>query len=81
MSEDFQKLIQNDREGRRKQIWKGTMLDYLEVARADPSVAKLSHKRLFEALMKPGSEEINLEENPRLKIISSKTNFSAWRKL
>jgi len=69
MSEDIQKLIQEDREGRRKQIWKGTTLDYLEIVREDPSITKLSHKRLYETLMKPGVEELNLEENPRLKRI------------
>lgn len=69
MADDIQKLIQEDREGRRKQIWKGTMLDYLELVRKDPSVTKLSHKRIFDMLMEPGSEELNLEENPRLKRI------------
>lgn len=69
MSDDIQKLIQEDREGRRKQIWKGTTLDYLELVRNDPSITKLSHKRLYDVLMVPGFEELDLEENPRLKRI------------
>lgn len=69
MSDDIQKLIQEDREGRRKQIWKGTALDYLELVRNDPSITKLSHKRLYDVLMTPGFEELDLEENPRLKRI------------
>ncbi len=69
MAEDFQKLIQQDREGRKKQIWKGTALDYLEQVRQEPGIAKLSHQRIFDTLMKSGVEEVNIEENPRYKRI------------
>ena len=41
---DFQKLIQEDREIRKKSAWKGNMLEYLEQVRESPTGHKLSHK-------------------------------------
>ncbi len=69
MTEDFQKIIRDDRETRTKSMWKGTMLEYLEIVRANPDVAKLSHKRLYDMLASSGVSEENLDENPRLKRI------------
>ncbi len=69
MSEDFQKLIQNDRDNRVKQIWKGTMLEYLELVRKDPNIPKLAHRRMFDMIANEGVTELNLEENPKLKRI------------
>lgn len=69
MSEDFKKLIQEDRETRVKSMWKGTMLEYLELARGNPQLPKLSHKRLYDMLVDRGVTEVDLEENPRLKRI------------
>lgn len=45
------------------------MLEYLEVARANPALAKLSHKRLYDMIFGQGVVEIDLEQNPRLKRI------------
>ncbi len=67
MTEDFQKLIQEDRETRKRSMWKGTMLEYLEIARSNPDMPKLAHKRMFDMLVSAGVTEVNLEENPRLK--------------
>lgn len=69
MSEDFQKIIQEDRDTRKKTTWSGTMLEYLELVRANPGIAKLSHKRLYDMLVGKGVTEVDLEENPRLKRI------------
>ncbi|RMG41664.1 MAG: serine protein kinase [Candidatus Dadabacteria bacterium] len=67
MTEDFQKIIQKDRETRKKTMWKGTMLEYLEIARENPDVGKLAHKRLYDTIVGPGVTEISVEEDPRLK--------------
>jgi len=48
-------------------MWKGSMLEYLEIIRGQPGLAKLAHKRLYEMLVDAGVQEINLDENPRLK--------------
>ena len=67
MTDDFKKLILEDREVTKKNRWEGTMLEYLELVRQNPDIAKLSHKRLFDMLVTPGVSDINLEENPRMK--------------
>jgi serine protein kinase len=69
MSNDFQKLIQEDRETRKKSSWKGTMLEYLELVRETPSTHKLAHKRLYDMINDQGMVEVDLEQNPRLKRI------------
>jgi len=66
---DFQKLIQEDRETRKKSAWKGTMLEYLEVIRENPGLHKLAHKRLYDMIADRGMVEVDLEQNPRLKRI------------
>ncbi|MFM1848938.1 MAG: hypothetical protein RL417_2412, partial [Pseudomonadota bacterium] len=67
MTEDFQKVILEDRETRKKTMWKGSMLEYLEIIRGQPGLSKLAHKRLYDMLVDAGVQEINLDENPRLK--------------
>lgn len=66
---DFQKLIQEDRETRKKSAWKGNMLEYLEQVRESPTGHKLSHKRLYDMISEQGMVEVDLEQNPRLKRI------------
>jgi len=78
MSEDFQKLIQKDRETRKKTMWRGNMLEYLEIVRNNPDVAKLSHKRIFDMLMAAGVEEIDLEEDPRLRRLYKKDRIKEF---
>jgi serine protein kinase len=67
MTADFKRLIQEDRETRKKTMWKGTMLEYLEIVRDTPELAKLAHKRLYDMVMACGITDLNLEESPRLK--------------
>ena len=69
MSEDFRKLIQEDRETRKKSSWKGTMLEYLELIRVNPGLHKLAHKRLYDMINDQGMVEVDLEQNPRMKRI------------
>jgi serine protein kinase len=66
---DFQKLITEDRETRKKTSWKGTMLEYLEQVRETPGFHKLAHKRLFDMLMDRGVVEVDLEQDPSMKRI------------
>lgn len=67
MSEDLKRIIVEDRETRTKSMWRGTCLEYLELVRSSPDVAKLAHKRLYDMMVSPGVEELNLEDSPRLK--------------
>ena len=67
MSGDFHKLIQSDREGRKKTSWSGTLIEYLELVRDNPEIACLAHKRLYNMFVTKGIREINLEEDPKLR--------------
>lgn len=67
MTEDFKKLITQDRETRTKKMWKGTMLEYLELVRDNPDIAALSHKKLYDMIMTSGVSELDTEANPKLK--------------
>ena len=62
---DFAKLIQQDRETRQSQHWHGTFLEYLEQVKADPALANLSHRRLYDMMDASGVTEINPENEPR----------------
>ncbi len=78
MSDDFQKIIREDRETRTKQMWKGTALEYLQIVRNNPDVAKLAHKRIFEMISTTGVSETDVENNPRLKRIFKGEKFKTY---
>lgn len=78
MSDDFKKIIQADREQRKKTTWQGTALEYLELVRENPDIACLAHKRLFNMIFSKGSSEVNLEENPRYKRIFKGENYKVY---
>ncbi|HLT00666.1 MAG TPA: serine protein kinase [Geminicoccaceae bacterium] len=66
---DFAKLIQEDREQRQQEQWQGTFLEYLELVKADPSLAKSAHRRLYEMIVDAGVSELNPENDPRIQRI------------
>ncbi|MCT4595218.1 MAG: PrkA family serine protein kinase [Anaeromicrobium sp.] len=66
---EFSEIIKKDREERRKQRFKGTFLDYLEILKESPSMCMLAHQRMYERIIEKGVEVINTEENPRLRRI------------
>ena len=68
-TDDFRAIIEQDRQTRTKRHWRGTMLEYLELVRQDPSICCLSHRRIYDMMMSSGVSELNLEENPKLKRI------------
>ena len=47
----FTKLIQKDRAEKSDEKWHGTLLDYLEVVKKNPSCAGLAHARLYDVIM------------------------------
>ncbi|MCB0324563.1 MAG: hypothetical protein KDD69_13365 [Bdellovibrionales bacterium] len=65
-SSEFRAIIDKDRETRTKSKWKGTCLEYLELVKANPDLAQLSHARIYEMITQQGVEEVNVEEDPRL---------------
>ncbi|MGN2368493.1 serine protein kinase [Clostridium cagae] len=66
---DFKEFIQIDREKNGKNKFSGTFLDYLELVKVDPDIAKLSHKRVYDMILKQGVEELKGDENPRIRKI------------
>ena len=78
MSEDFEKIIKEDRETRKKIIWKGNALEYLELVREDSDHAKLAHQRLYDVLMTAGVEDVDVEADPRLKRLFSGKRFKRY---
>ena len=67
MTEEFQRIIQQDREARKKTSWKGTLLQYLELVQDNPDIGKLSHKRLYDMIVSCGVRDISADEDPKLK--------------
>ncbi len=65
----FLDFIQKDREERKKVHFEGTLLDYLEILRMDPTHCILAHQRMYELIKSKGVEVIHTEENPRLRRI------------
>ncbi len=62
----FAKLIQKDRDERESFDWRGTFLQYLDLVKAEPTIAKLAHVRLYDAIVSRGVREIIDGDNPRV---------------
>ena len=54
----FARIIQEDRAAHESKSWKGSFLDYLEKVREDPTIPKLAHARLYDLIIRAGSEDI-----------------------
>ncbi|MDZ4993908.1 serine protein kinase [Clostridium perfringens] len=66
---DFKEFIKSDREKHNKQKFRGTFIDYLEIVKANPDIAKLSHKRVYDLIVDKGFEILRPEENAKIKKI------------
>ena len=64
---DFAAIIERDRGERQKKEWSGTLLEYLELVKANPGLAKLSHRRMYDMIAAQGVENLDLEADPRAK--------------
>lgn len=65
MSKDkFLNIIKEQRSKKKKEKFKGTFLDYLEIVSQNPDIIKLSHKRLYDAIMSSGIEKMK-DSDPR----------------
>ena len=66
---NFKEFILTDRESRNKEKFEGTFIDYLELVKANPDIAQLSQKRLYERIMSEGVEVLKGDENPKIRKI------------
>ncbi|MFQ5534530.1 MAG: hypothetical protein ACE5EM_06880 [Sphingomonadales bacterium] len=54
----FATLIEKDRAESSTQEWSGKFLDYLELVKSDPNIAKLAHTRLYDVIEQAGSSDL-----------------------
>ena len=54
----FARIIQEDRAAHESKMWRGSFLDYLEKVREDPTIPKLAHARLYDLIIRTGSEDL-----------------------
>ena len=66
---DFKEFIENDRENRNKEKFEGSFIEYLEIIKQNPDIAKLAHKRMHDMILSRGVDVLKGEENPRIKKI------------
>jgi serine protein kinase len=59
---DLVKRLEEYRERERALTWEGTFAQYFEIATRQPSVAQLSHDRIYEMIMAAGTETNRLGE-------------------
>src|SRR5271156_472595 len=64
---NFEQVIKKDRAARESTRWKGTLLEYLEVVKADPMMTKLSHARIYDMIMLVGVRNLQDTDDPRSK--------------
>lgn len=63
----FEKIIREDRANRSSKAWRGTLLDYLEKVKEDPTMTKLAHARLYDMMIASGMSSITDSDDPRAK--------------
>jgi len=63
----FEEIIARERDRKSKKRWTGSLLDYLEIVKKDPSIAKLSHQRIYDTIRNKGTSSVKDDDNPKLK--------------
>src|SRR5947209_2609986 len=63
----FEQVIKADRAAREAKQWRGTLLNYLEQLKNDPTVTKMSHARIYDMIILSGLRNINDTDDPRTK--------------
>ena len=58
-TKNFLDIIKDQRLKSKKEKFEGSFLEYLELVRSNPDIAKLSHKRLCDALEAHGISEMS----------------------
>ena len=70
---DFLKIIEQQRASKVDDKFDGTFLEYLELVRKNPSIAKLAHKRLCEAIERHGLRTIDDNDERCHKLFGGET--------
>lgn len=63
----FQQMIREDRSNRDLKSWRGKFIEYLELVKKDPGLAKLAHARMYDIILAPGAADIHDSGDLRVK--------------
>jgi serine protein kinase len=55
----FERIIKEDRAARESKLWRGNLIDYLEILKKEPTLPKLSHARIYDIIQRTGISDIN----------------------
>ena len=58
-NQDFRKIILEQKKGKEVKEWEGTVLDYLQMVKETPEIASFAPGRIYNAIMKQGTEEVD----------------------
>jgi serine protein kinase len=75
----FQQMIREDRSGRENESWSGRFIDYLELVKKDPGLAKLAHSRLYDAILAAGVTDIRDSQDPQIQSLFKDEPFKIYR--
>ncbi len=62
-SSKFSEINERDRARATAQSWRGPFIEYLELVRKDPIVARLAHSRLYDVVLREGWNDIQSAED------------------
>ncbi len=63
---EFAELIARDRVERATKQWSGTLIDYLEIVKNEPTNTRFAHARMFEIIRSKGIRDISESEDPKV---------------
>jgi len=63
----FEQVIKRDRAERETKQWRGTLIEYLELVKSDPTITKMAHARIYDMMITMGTRNINDTDDPRTK--------------
>src|SRR5215469_11032685 len=66
-SNNFEQVIKRDRAARESKMWRGALLDYLELVKSDPTMTKMSHARIYDMIISQGTRTITDTDDQRTK--------------
>ena len=58
MEQDFRKIILSQRKDKKKADWNGTLIDYLSLVQENPAIANFAPGRIYNMVMKYGTEDV-----------------------
>ena len=73
----FEQLFKAHRERKKDEKFEGTFMEYLELLQENPDIAKPSHKRLYDAIIKHGYDTMD-SEDARKKSIFNDDNIKIY---